>query len=173
MEILAYIVNWKPLITDKRGRDTSKWAEAILAERLDRLSTAVTSGWAAVDELGSENLPPELSDKVANLQRPLYIFAAPEHLFRKKANWLDKTTTWDEHFYTPEEKQVYIRTLQALSKPRSCGDVLVAAGTFLWAAPRTTAQPLVDELKTKYTERIKTKWAANPPAHATERLWRD
>jgi hypothetical protein len=34
MEILAYIVNWKPLIPDMRGKDTSKWAEAILAERL-------------------------------------------------------------------------------------------------------------------------------------------
>ncbi len=170
MEILTYIVNWKPRKLNLRNKDISKWAESDLKERLQRLSNAVTSGWLEVEKLSSKNLSSELNEKIANLKRPLYIFAAPEYLFRKKSTYWGGETPWDEHFYTLDEKQVYISDLQALSKPRDCGDVLIAAGTFFWAVPRKTAQTLVDDLKQKYNKRIQTKWAAKPPTHATARL---
>jgi hypothetical protein len=145
--------------------------ESDILERLMRLTEPVNNGWQAVDELDSKNrIRSELATKIANLQRPLYIFAAPEYLFRKKmSDWLDQGS-WEEQFYTAEDKKVYVRTLEGMSKARICGDVLFAVGTFFWAAPAASAEPLVGELKKKYTERLATKWATKRPEHATTRL---
>jgi hypothetical protein len=171
MEILAYIVNWKPRKLNLGGKDMSKWAESDLAERLKRLAEAVNTGWQAVDDLKSNKpIPSELGSKIANLQRPLYIFASPEYLFRKNMSYWSDQGSWKEHFYTAEDKEVYVSTLGALSKARDCGDVLFAAGTFFWAAPQASAEPLVSELKKKYTGRLETKWATKRPEHATTNL---
>src|SRR5262245_8686651 len=83
--------------------------------------------------------------------------------------WLGKDA-WDVHFYTAEDKKVYVTALEALSKARSRGDALFAARTFFWAAPQASAQALLGDLKKKYTDHLETKWASKPPEHATTHL---
>ena len=95
------------------------------------LSQLVQAGFAKLDAFRQKQQQPTFQDGIANAGRPLYIFAAPEWLFRVKRDQFG----WNPaEYFMPKHRQQYRKLLASLSV-RADVDVLMVAGSMLWIQP--------------------------------------
>jgi hypothetical protein len=180
-EALVYVANWnyKTQETSWRGKTTSLHGVKSVEERLLQLSEAVRVAWVKLDELARQHpLPPGVGGEIVNRDRPLFVFSAPEWLFRKTTDWVgvsDDDEDWLERFYHKADRDAYCRAMEGLSKPTGQADVLMVAGTFHWVGQNSNPQvaELVAARVKKYEDKLQGKWKAKAPpetAKVTEKL---
>lgn len=125
MKYLTYCVT----VTKDGDPDPHPTADEAYEARATRLRDLVQSGFAKLDILRAKEQI--ASDGVVNAARPLYVFAAPEWLFRVKKSQFK----WQAgEYYQPAHRQKYRELLAALSS-RGDADVLIMAGSMLWIQP--------------------------------------
>jgi hypothetical protein len=107
-------------------------ADDAFEPRARRLKELVQAGFAQLDTFRSKQPAPSSTDGVVNADRPLYVLAAPEWLFRVRRSQFG---AFDPNEYFAEShRQRYIELLTSLSARRA-EDVLLVGGSILWIRP--------------------------------------
>jgi hypothetical protein len=151
MELLVKVVIWKVQTTNA----FNTWWEEGVDERIEKLRKALTQGWQEVDQL-DQTFPLDLSrdTDVLDHARPLYVFAAPEWLFRRGK---DPNQT-----FGLDERDKFERALPTLSSGQAEGinqgrRVLLVPGTVHWRCPRSGAEDNVRGSVAAYEEKKRMK----------------
>ena len=128
MKFLTYCVT----VTSDGEPEAPYTADEAYEARAKRLQELVQTGFAKLDTFRAQNpIASAAQGGVVNAAKPLYVFAAPEWLFRVRRSQFK----WAEgEYFRATHRQKYRELLGALSS-RGDADVLIVAGSMLWMQP--------------------------------------
>jgi hypothetical protein len=164
MKVLTYAVAVRH---SHSGTDDGRWAkkpDVAFAAQSQKLEELVQKGFAKLDVLRSGDKD---TGAAVNPDKPLYVFVAPEWLFKVT----DHPLRFDaSDFYTKQHREKYANLLTGLSV-RGDAHVLLVAGTMLWIEERTTeAVKALREGTEAYEKRTQAKYEDAGKPRAENRL---
>jgi hypothetical protein len=132
-------------------------AEGAFTRCAARLKELVQAGFAKLDGFRDQHpIAREDADGVANAARPLYVFVAPEWLFRVRKGQLGAFDA--REYFTPAQRQKYRELLVSVST-RGDADVLLVGGSMVWIQPADpTARRQLGEATERYVQAKDAKY---------------